>query len=248
MPPIMIIFGSKSDRDIYDKVIHTLRDKVQHELQIASAHRNPKLVEDIAKEPSDVFITGAGLSAALPGVVASKTIKPVIGVPVKSNYMGLDALLSIAQMPPGIPVLAVGVDKAEIAAENALKMLKPYEKITLIGDQNNAALRKATAILDEFQVPYDFADKPNSTTVNLEFVYFDEPVEKKDELIIYIPLLLTDDDKAEAAINLLKHSTHGLWVGLNRGENAALAAIEILNLSGAYTNKLIEYRQNLMKK
>jgi|TARA_B100001971_G_C18229508_1_gene562967 5-(carboxyamino)imidazole ribonucleotide mutase len=249
MSKIMIIFGSESDHHVYDEVIHSIRDKAEHELEIASAHRTPERVEQIAKDKdSDVFITGAGLAAALPGVVASKTIKPVIGVPVQSNYQGLDALLSIAQMPPGIPVLAVGVDKADIAGENAVKMLKPYTRITIIGDENNKAVRKAKEIFDKFKIKYNLAQKPDKETINIEFVYFDEPIEKKDELVIYCPLLLKDDDRAEAALNLLKHSSHGLWVGLNRGENAALAAIEILNLNNKYTDQLLEHRQRMKKR
>lgn len=248
MPKILIVFGSESDHEVYDRVIKTVRDSVDYELRIASAHRTPEEIDNIVKMDANIFITGAGLSAALPGVIASKTIKPVIGIPVHSNYQGLDALLSIAQMPHGIPVLAVGVDKAEIAALNAIKMLKFYEKVTIIGDENNEAVRKARNILNVFKIKYNSALKPDKKTINLEFVYFDEPIEKKDELVIYCPLLLKDDDKAEAALNLLKHSEHGLWVGLNRGDNAALAAIEIMNLDGRYTNQLLEYREKLKQK
>ncbi len=246
---VLVVFGSKSDSHVYSKVLNILRkNKIDYEARIISAHKTPEEIDTILAKPHKVVISGAGLAAALPGAIAAKTTKPVIGIPVHSDYQGLDALLSIAQMPPGIPVLAAGVNQSEIAALSALKMLKKYETVSLIGDKNNKALVKAEHILKEFEVDVRYADKADKDTINLEFVYFDEPIEKKDELVIYCPLLLDDDMKAEAALNLLQHSSHGLWVGLNRGENAALAAIEILNLDGSYDEKLNSYRSKLKEK
>ena len=122
---IAIIMGSKSDQNIMDKVTSVLDEyKVKYETRIISAHRNPdELDEFVKKSKADVFITIAGLSAALPGVVASKTKKPVIGVPVKAALGGLDALLSIVQMPKGIPVATVGIDNGQNAAHLALRIL-----------------------------------------------------------------------------------------------------------------------------
>ncbi|MBW2980883.1 AIR carboxylase family protein [Candidatus Woesearchaeota archaeon] len=243
MPNVFVIFGSKSDEKVYSRVIDVLKqNKVEHELRICSAHRTPEEIGNILATEHSVVIAGAGLAAALPGAVAAKTIRPVIGVPCQVNYLGLDSLLSIAQMPPGIPVLAVGVNQAEIAAQNALLMLESYEIVNIIADEKTKAVEKAEAMLNQFGVKYKESLKPEPNAVNLEFVYFDEPVEKKNELCIYCPLLLEEDDKAEAAINLLKHSNHGLWVGLNRGDNAALAAIEIMNVKGQYTQKLEDFR------
>ena len=125
-----------------------------------------------------MVISGAGLAAALPGAVASKTIKPVIGVPVKNNYEGLDSLLSIAQMPPGIPVLAVGVDRAETASINALKILKDYAIVNIITEeQDNDAVKKAIEILQSFNVNYTLSDAPNIDSINLEFNYLDHAQE-----------------------------------------------------------------------
>ncbi len=247
---VLVIFGSKSDSNIYNPLVKELkRARIETDLVIASAHRTPETVDEIAaKTGADLIIAGAGLSAALPGVVASKTIKPVIGIPCKSNYQGLDALLSIMQMPSGIPVLAVGVNQYKIAAENAAKMANKFESVTIIGDKNNESVKKALQMLEEFDVLYKFSDKPDNSTINIEFNYFDEPIEKKGELIIYCPLLLEKDDQAEAALNILKHSNHGLWVGLNNGKNAALAAIEILNINGDFEDKLKNFRGELKKK
>jgi phosphoribosylaminoimidazole carboxylase, PurE protein len=116
--------GSKSDLPVAEKALTILdKFKVEREMAVASAHRTPHRVEEIVKNSdADVFIAIAGLSAALPGVVASFTCKPVIGVPVSGN-VNLDALLSVVQMPPGIPVAAVGLDRGDNAAILAVEIL-----------------------------------------------------------------------------------------------------------------------------
>lgn len=116
--------GSKSDAEI-GKNAKALLDElgVDADMVVASAHRTPERVERLVKNSdADVFIAIAGLSAALPGVVASFTIKPVIGVPV-SGKLGLDSILSVVQMPPGIPVAAVGLDRGENAALLAAEII-----------------------------------------------------------------------------------------------------------------------------
>jgi 5-(carboxyamino)imidazole ribonucleotide mutase len=126
MVDIAIISGSKSDQTIVDKVVAKLEDKgASFEHKVLSAHRNPQELEDyISQTDARVFIGIAGLSAALPGVIASKTMRPVIGVPVSAKLGGLDALLSIVQMPPGVPVACVGIDNGENAALLALRILE----------------------------------------------------------------------------------------------------------------------------
>jgi 5-(carboxyamino)imidazole ribonucleotide mutase len=126
MVDIAIISGSKSDQAIVDKVVARLEDKgASFEHKVLSAHRNPRELEDyITRTDARVFIGIAGLSAALPGVIASKTTRPVIGVPVSAKLGGLDALLSIVQMPPGVPVASVGIDNGENAALLALRILE----------------------------------------------------------------------------------------------------------------------------
>ena len=121
---IQIIIGSKSDREVAEKAIKMLRKfDVEYDLKIASAHRTPELVKKIVEESkADVFIGIAGLSAALPGAIAAHTKKPVIGVPV-SGKVNLDSILSIVQMPPGIPVAAVGLDRGDNAALLAVQIL-----------------------------------------------------------------------------------------------------------------------------
>lgn len=122
---VAVVAGSTSDEPVYNKALKALKEhNIPHELKIISAHRNPDTLDEYLKSSSAlVFIAVAGLSAALPGVIASKVDKPVIGVPVDAKLGGLDALLSIVQMPPGVPVGCVGIDRGENAAHLAIRIL-----------------------------------------------------------------------------------------------------------------------------
>jgi 5-(carboxyamino)imidazole ribonucleotide mutase len=130
-PRVGIIMGSKSDLPAMEKAEKELTERgIRSEVRVMSAHRDPEVVADYAKNARmrglRVIIAGAGLSAALPGVVAAHTDLPVIGVPLTSSTSiagGLDALLSIVQMPPGVPVATVGVDNAKNAAVLAARIL-----------------------------------------------------------------------------------------------------------------------------
>jgi len=126
MADVSIICGSASDSAIADKAKKVLDEhRIAWDYQVISAHRDPdKLDAYVKSSPAKVFIAIAGLSAALPGVIAAKTDKPVIGVPVSGTLNGLDALLSIVQMPKGVPVACVGIDNGDNAAHLAIRMLK----------------------------------------------------------------------------------------------------------------------------
>ncbi len=121
---IQIILGSKSDMPVAEKAKKILDQfTVRYDIKVASAHRTPDIVEDLIKNSdADAFIGVAGLAAALPGSMAAHTIKPVIGVPV-SGKVNFDSILSIIQMPPGIPVAAVGLDRGDNAALLAVEIL-----------------------------------------------------------------------------------------------------------------------------
>lgn len=249
MKKALIIFGSKSDEKVYSEIASQLKKlKVDFDLRVSSAHKTPDDVDKTLQRDYAVVIAGAGLAAHLPGVAAARVLRPVIGVPCDGNYQGLDALLSVAQMPPGIPVLAVGVGKGDVAAVNCIKMMKKYDGVTVIGYKKNNAVKKAVELLKRFNIPCKFSEKPNKNSVNIEFTYFDESVEEKDELVIYCPLLEKKDDAAESALNFLKHTNHGLWVGVNNGTNAAIAAVEILNFDNEFEEELIRYREEIGKK
>jgi 5-(carboxyamino)imidazole ribonucleotide mutase len=124
-PLVSIVIGSKSDMEIAKRAEQTLDQLgIKHETQILSAHRDSKKLDAyLLSSQTKVYIAIAGLAAHLPGYIASRTDKPVIGVPVNKALGGLDSLLSIVQMPRGVPVCAVGIDSAENAAHLAKRIL-----------------------------------------------------------------------------------------------------------------------------
>lgn len=128
MAKVCIVMGSKSDWEVMGKAKAFLDEQgIESEMLVASAHRNPERVAELAKrvnESMDVVIAGAGLAAHLPGVMASLVSKPVIGVPLESGALkGMDSLLAIVQMPPGIPVATVAINGSKNAAILAMQMI-----------------------------------------------------------------------------------------------------------------------------
>lgn len=145
---IHIILGSKSDMPVAEKAKKILDNfSVNYNVEIASAHRTPDVLKDIVENSdADVFIGIAGSAAALPGSIAAHTTKPVIGVPV-SGKVNLDAILSIIQMPPGIPVAAVGLDRGDNAALLAVEILsiKDNKLKAQLDNYRNEMKKKAIA-------------------------------------------------------------------------------------------------------
>ena len=151
---VAIFFGSVSDKPVFQKAADVLREMgVEFSVHVISAHRAPELLSDtlqeLEKNGTEVIIAGAGLAAHLPGVIASKTLIPVIGVPVNSGGLGgLDALLSIVQMPKPIPVATVGIDNSANAAYLACRILAlkyPALKEKLAAERNKMKAEAAKA-------------------------------------------------------------------------------------------------------
>ena len=163
-PLVSIIMGSTSDLPVMEKAAKFLNEmEIPFEMTALSAHRTPQEVEEFAQNADarglQVIIAGAGMAAALPGVIAASTTIPVIGVPIKGMLDGLDALLSIVQMPPGIPVATVGVNGAQNAAILAVEMLaladpEIAEKLTKYKEGLKQNIIKANADLADVQ--YEF--------------------------------------------------------------------------------------------
>ncbi len=163
-PIVSIIMGSTSDLPVMEKACQFLNEMaVPFEVNALSAHRTPEQVEAFAKGAKSrgvkVIIAAAGMAAALPGVIAANTVLPVIGVPIKGMLDGLDALLSIVQMPPGIPVATVGVNQAVNAAILACEIIalhdeKTAEKMADYKASLGAKIEKANAELA--QIKYEF--------------------------------------------------------------------------------------------
>ena len=163
-PLISIIMGSTSDLPVMEKACNLLNDmQIPFEVNALSAHRTPAAVENFAKNAKDrgikVIIAAAGMAAALPGVIAANTPLPVIGVPIKGMLDGLDAMLSIIQMPPGIPIATVGVNGAMNAAILACEMIslcdaEVAKKMEDYKASLGAKIEKANRDLAE--IKYDF--------------------------------------------------------------------------------------------
>lgn len=163
-PIVSIIMGSTSDMPVMEKACKFLDDmKIPFEVNALSAHRTPDAVEKFAKEAKGrgikVIIAAAGMAAALPGVIAASTTLPVIGVPIKGMLDGLDAMLSIIQMPPGIPVATVGVNGAMNAAILAVEMIalcdeSVAEKVAAYKATLGEKIEKANKDLAEIKYEY----------------------------------------------------------------------------------------------
>lgn len=163
-PIVSIIMGSTSDLPVLEKAAQFLDEmEIPFEMNALSAHRTPELVEDFARNAEQrgvkVIIAAAGMAAHLPGVIAAMTTVPVIGIPIKSGMEGMDALLSIVQMPPGIPVATVGVNAALNAAILAAQILavgdkEIAKKVAIYKDSLKKKIEKANADLKE--IHYNF--------------------------------------------------------------------------------------------
>lgn len=163
-PLVSIIMGSTSDMPVMEKAAQFFDSmEIPFEMNALSAHRTPTEVEQFAKEAKGrglkVIIAGAGMAAALPGVIAANTTIPVIGVPIKGMLDGMDAMLSIIQMPPGIPVATVGVNGAQNAAILAAEMLALADsdldkKLTAYKEGLKEKIVKANAELKEVKFKF----------------------------------------------------------------------------------------------
>lgn len=163
-PVVSIIMGSTSDMPVMEKACKFLDEmQVPFEVNALSAHRTPDAVEQFARGAKDrgikVIIAGAGMAAALPGVIAASTTLPVIGVPIKGMLDGLDAMLSIIQMPPGIPVATVGVNGAQNAAILAVEMMALADEalaVRLAEFKSGLKAKIEKANLELAEVKYNF--------------------------------------------------------------------------------------------
>jgi len=239
---VLIVFGSKSDEKTYSIIAEGLKKAgISFKLRICSAHKTPDALNEILNSDAKIIIAGAGLAAHLPGVIASKTIRPVIGVPCDINFGGLDAFLSIVQMPPGVPVLTVGVNKPRIAVKECIKILRKFSSIHLIGDKNNKVLKKAEDVITDFGIAYSVSKTADAEKININFTKLGSKIKETSALVIYCPV--SDEQKPQDAIKMMQSAEQALWVGLNNASNAAISAVELLNLDGKYANLLNENRK-----
>ncbi len=257
MADVLVVFGSSSDRETYAQILKGLeKEKISFEFRILSAHKTPEeLKEAIEQSNAKIIIAGAGLSAALPGIIASYTIKPVIGVPCKAALDGLDAFLSILQMPPGVPVLTVGLGREKEVVKQIQNYLMGYKKVILVKRNTSQPIMKAfnrcKEILDLFKIKSDIINSYNYSgekELFIDFVPLNELslISKTTSTAVLVPV--AEKDSAKNAITLAEACKSHFWVGLNNPENAALGAIELLNSKNKFDDKLMEYREKRRKK
>lgn len=227
---ILVVFGSKSDSNVYLPIKKSLTNKkVNFDLRIASAHRSPELLHDVLrKKRYDLIIAGAGLAAHLPGVIASKTIAPVVGIPCNGNFDGLDAFLSISQMPPSIPVLCAPISSNPFSTDF---LLKNYDSVKIVGKIKNSRAQKCVEILEKYDIEFN---EKNPLIINFFDLKKDSPI--KDA----INVALIDKENSKDALLFFKKAKTGFFVGLNRGDNAAYMAISMINRL-----PLAEFREEL---
>lgn len=243
----LIVLGSSSDLPAVTPIAdYFKKQKIHYECHVCSAHRTPDELDALLKKPFTLIIAGAGLAAHLPGVCAARTIAPVVGVPCLGAFNSLDAFLSIVQMPPHIPVLGMSVNDKHRMEDVAL-LLKSYNGVTIIGDKNNKRVESCVEVLNTFTVSYAFAEQCDPKKINIYFFALHE-YKTLDVDALMINVALKENSTEQDAMVFCATAKHGFWVGLNRGENAALAAVELLNNKGTYTKALTNYRQSLRAK
>ncbi len=251
MKKALVIFGSASDRRVYGPLLHGLEDAgIPFEFRLCSAHKSPAYLEEILRGVDERFslvIAGAGLAAHLPGVIASKTILPVMGVPVDAALGGMDALLSIMQMPPGVPVLSVGVNKHSEAVRNAVLMLRGCSRLAIIGLAGGKQQAKISRLCSQFRIEPELCGSFQRDAVNINLVGDDSHTAPPDDcLIINVPLV--GKPATADVITLLRYSRKGLWVGTNGVENAVIAAVQAMNTERQYSKALHDFKRGLEKR
>jgi len=233
---VLVVFGSDSDKAVFEPLMEKFKKKgVKARLEVCSAHREPEKLAGILKKAKEkVVVAGAGLSAALPGFIASHSDKLVLGIPVKANYSGLDALLSIHQMPKGFAVLGLGTEEIDEAVEGVERILKGRKKLVLVKPDSEEGLKRFGACvskLEELGVSFEESEEDSykdGKAIYIDFIDLDQvgTVDSEGQLVLFVPV--KKDSKETDAIKLLLLTRNGLWVGLGRGENAALCAAKIL--------------------
>jgi 5-(carboxyamino)imidazole ribonucleotide mutase len=242
---IFVVFGSRSDEPVFAPLVTALEKDFDVEFAVISAHRDlEKLQKTIGGWKGDALVAGAGLAAALPGVVAAMTPLPVFGVPVEAQFAGLDSLCSIAQMPPGVPVLTCGPGKsAEIAAflrrydENAGANLGHIHFVMqnpdyLAHPDLLAEVEKAKTPAADKGAAVSLSDKPVADAVNVYMVSRAEDVQA-GAFGLHVPFMPKETTKKpEAYLSVLDWTRRGgIWLGVNNTRNAVQGALRLRALA-----------------
>ena len=232
---ILILFGSTSDAPVYEPIFELCKQNHNADFEVISAHRNPDRLEARLDEKNfDAVIAGAGISAHLPGVVASKVKGPVFGVPVGAQFGGLDAVMSIQMMPYGVPVLMCGPDRAAqflpfIEATYALRGSWNKEIGVIVPDSvaghahTEKELKRLKELAEAEAIELTFSSDLPDNLPRIRFI--SEAGQATDHpLEIAVPLLAPTERKSpQMAVDCFEWTTEaGLWVCVNNSRNALL--------------------------
>lgn len=261
---VLVMFGSKSDANIYEPLkARLLNEGHEVDFRMISVHRSPELLDrTLAGIDAGAVIAGAGLAAHLPGIVASKLLIPVFGVPCAAAVGGVDAFFAISQMPFGIPVVCTAPDQYQSAVDavgrlQRLDLQYSFERFNLVFERNKKGLphfqlllERAQKIVEKAAVPLHITDKPVPNEVNICLADISEtdpesplpypPAAKdSDELRIFVPVLgeqaYRDPYSAISVVRRVSSVPGGLWTGINNVGNAMLAALQMANSGGTHS-------------
>jgi 5-(carboxyamino)imidazole ribonucleotide mutase len=268
---VLVVFGSKSDAYVYEPLKASLIDSgFEVDFRFLSVHRSPELLDrELEGLSADIVVAGAGLSAHLPGVLASKILLPVIGIPCAPAFGGLDALLSIQQMPFGIPVLATAPDEIQSTVEfirEASQMDLSYaaEPVQIIVEKNkmslpyiDSLLSRAKALAEKAGVGLSVRSQPEPGAVEVVLVEVDSQAADapipfpriKGGLRVHVPVFkesaYRDAGSAQSLLKKMK-ANGGIWVGANNIGNGFLAGLQLANAAGNYSAVLTNAKKGYM--
>jgi 5-(carboxyamino)imidazole ribonucleotide mutase len=261
---ILVMFGSKSDANIFEPLkARLLNEGHEVDFRMISVHRSPELLDrELAGLEAQAVVAGAGLAAHLPGILASKLLIPVFGVPCAAAVGGVDALFAIAQMPFGIPVLATAPDQYGAAVDaigrwSRLDLQYTFEKFNLVFERHKRGLphfqmllERANRIVDKTRIEVNITDRPVENALNICLVDISEtdpecplpippPAKSSDELRLLVPVLneaaYRDPYAALAVARRVASVPGGIWTGVNNVGNAMLAALQLANSGANYS-------------
>ncbi|MBI5390074.1 AIR carboxylase family protein [Candidatus Woesearchaeota archaeon] len=251
---VLVAFSQKQELPVYKELCSALQDKnIPYDLMLCSPHHNPEVLDrllkkDLYAEGYHVVAAGSSGSAHLPSLIAARTHVTVIGIPVAQSFHGIDALLSLLQSPHGTSVLCAGINNARYAAEVIEHVLfqEFEESVALIGNQDLSSVKKCTELLTAAHVPFAFHDAPVKGNVNIAFFDLVEEEPCDDHFCINVPCSSSSTNVGDA-LHLTEKSRRGIFVGLNKGDNAALAALKLLNKKHQHSPYLEQYRMSIIK-
>lgn len=261
---VFVVFGSKSDANIYEPLnARLLNEGFEVDFRLISVHRSPDLMDkELSSCDADVVIAGAGLAAHLPGILASKVLLPVLGIPCAAAIGGVDALFGMLQMPFGIPVLTTAPDQYGAAVDALVRWQKldlqfTFDKFNVVlerGKRNlphfQLLLERAARISEKTLIPLSVSDRTMENAVNVCLVDINEndpesplpfgPAPKNsDELRIMVPVLgdqsYRDAYSSLSVVRKISSQSGGIWTGINNVGNALLASMQLANMKGGHS-------------